>query len=272
MHLLKHFSPDSRHRITEDELKTIIEVGRREGVLEEGEHRLLHKAWDFTDIRLREIMISRTAMTAVEVNTSVADVRKIFRKQRFSRMPVYKKTLDSVTGMIHYRDILTVRSNDTETTIESLVRPILFVPETQTASSLLQELKNEKQHMAIIIDEHGATAGLVTMRDAIAAVFGGIKDEYDTSTTTKTGKVEVVDSRYLRVPGNLKLDDLNGMIGTNLDSDFYETVGGFVLEQAGILPEPGARIRFEDLTFIVEDQKDRKITRIGILLEHKELT
>lgn len=271
MHLLKHFSPESRHRITEDELKTIIEVGRREGVLDEGEHRLLHKAWDFTDIRLREIMISRTAMVAVEDQTSIAEVRHIFRSKRFSRMPVYKKTLDSMTGMIHYRDILTVRNDDTEITIESLVRPILFVPETQTASSLLQELKDEAQHMAIIIDEHGATAGLVTMRDAIAAVFGGIKDEY-TTTASATGKVEVVDSRYLRVPGSLKLDDLNGMIGTNLDSDFYETVGGFVLEQAGILPEPGERIRFEDLTFIVEDQKGRTITRIGILLENKELT
>ncbi|HKL87174.1 MAG TPA: hemolysin family protein [Treponemataceae bacterium] len=270
IHSLKRLSPGSSHRITEDELKTIIEVGRREGVIEEGEHRLLHKAWDFTDIRLREIMVPRTAMAAVEINTSISQVRTVFRTQRFSRMPVYSKTLDTMIGMIHYRDILTIRTDDVSTSIKNLVRPILFVPETQTASSLLQELKNEEHHMAIVIDEHGATSGLVTMRDAISAVFGGIKDEYDITASTPTGKVEVVDARYLRLPGSLKLDDLNGMIGTNLNSDFYETVGGFILEQAGKLPEPGERIRYKDITFIVEDIKGRKITRIGILLENKE--
>ena len=174
-----------------------------------------------------------------------------------------------MVGMIHYRDVLTDRFDDTAKTIENLVRPILFVPETQTASSLLQELKTEEHHMAMVIDEHGSTAGLVTMRDAIAAVFGGIKDEYDSLAAT-TGRVEIVDPHYIRLPGSLKLDDLNGMLGTQLDSDFYETVGGFVLEQAGKLPALGERIRYENLTFIIEDQKGRIITRLGILLENKE--
>lgn len=265
----KRLSPDSKHRITEDELKTIIEVGRREGIIEEGEHRLLHKAWDFTDIRLKEIMVPRTAIAAVEAQSHISEVRNVFRTQRFSRMPVYEKTLDTMIGMIHYKDVLTPRCDDTTTSIENLVRPILFVPETQTASSLLQELKAEEHHMAMVIDEHGSTAGLVTMRDAIAAVFGGIKDEYDSMATT-TGRVEIVDPHYIRLPGSLKLDDLNGMLGTQLDSDFYETVGGFVLEQAGKLPELGERIRYENLTFIIEDQKGRIITRLGILLENKE--
>ncbi len=267
---ISFFFPQNAHRITEDELKTVMDLGRRDGVLEEKEHKLLHKAWEFTDLRIREILIPRTSIAAVNENCTVSEARTAFRAQSFSRMPVYSGSLDNVVGLLHYRDILIPGQDDSKKSIESLIKPIHFVSEMQTASKLLEEFRAHGQHLAVVLDEHGATAGLVTRRDAISAVFGGIHDEYDLSNAQSKKEIQIVDSRYVRAPGEARLEEINTVLGVEWDSEFYETVGGFVLELAGRLPSIGERFQHENAWFIVEDKIGRKISRIGILLDSKE--
>jgi len=187
-------------------------------------------------------------------------------------MPVYDTSIDSIRGMIHYKDILFFLETDGQGTLADLVRPVLFVPETQGAFELLRQMETNNQNMAVIIDEHGGTAGLVTVDDAVAAVFGGIQDEYDTGSSEPLEEVEVPNANTLRIPGDLKLDDLNALLKTRLDSEYYETVGGFLIELAGKLPAKGDRIRCGNLVFVIEEQTSRKIQRIEVLLENAVLT
>jgi len=270
--ILKYIFPHTEHRLTEDELKTMITVGKNEGVLEAGEHDLLNRAFNFTDLRLREIMTPRTAIAAIPMDATLPEIRGQFRTHRFSRMPVYDTSIDSIRGMIHYKDILFFLETDGQGTLADLVRPVLFVPETQGAFELLRQMETNNQNMAVIIDEHGGTAGLVTVDDAVAAVFGGIQDEYDTGSSEPLEEVEVPNANTLRIPGDLKLDDLNALLKTRLDSEYYETVGGFLIELAGKLPAKGDRIRCGNLVFVIEEQTSRKIQRIEVLLENAVLT
>lgn len=267
--ILKRLSPDQTHLLTEDELKTMMAVGRDEGVLEEGEHRLLNRAFDFSDLKLREIMTPRTDIVAVRIDSSIEEIRETFRKSRVSRLPVYENSLDSIKGMIHYKDVLFRPNPVTSDGIMDIVRTVLFVPETQTTYELLQEMERNNQNLAIVIDEHGATAGLVTINDAITTVFGGIRDECDEYETAPAEKVQFISENLLTVPGRLKLDDLNALIKTELDSGYFETVGGFVLEQAGRLPVRGESIRYGNLIFRIEELSGRRISRIGIILENE---
>ena len=138
--------------------------------------------------------------------------------------------------MIHYKDILFHVRTDANAQLRTLVRPLLFVPETQTTADLMGELRNSRQNIAIVIDEHGATAGLVTIDDAIASILGGIHDEYDKGTERPLERVRILSPGHIRVPGNLRLDDINALLRTSLDSRYYETLGGFLMEQLERLP------------------------------------
>lgn len=271
--ILHRLLPDSAHRLTGDELKTMMEVGKKEGALEEGEHRLLKRAFSFTDLRLREIMTPRTSIAAVPLDADADEIRSQFRSQRYSRLPVYDESIDSIQGMIHYKDVLFLAETEPSglrESLRSLLRPVLFVPETATPFALLGEMEKHGQHLAIVVDEHGGTAGLVTIKDALEAVFGSIRDEYDTAEQEPIDRVQILGPDHLRVPGNLKLDELNALVGTCLDSPWFETVGGFVLEKAERLPVRGTHVSFGNLDFTVEETSGRRIETIDINLQAKE--
>lgn len=265
--ILKRFSPGTSHLLTEDELKTMMDVGKREGILEAREHALLKKAFDFTELKLREIMTPRTEIAAINIDSGIEEICEQFKKHQFSRMPVFTNSIDSIQGMIHYKDILFLRETKKEYSLQNLIRPVLFVPESQSTFDLLQEMEYAHQNMAVIIDEHGGTSGLVTIDDALAAVFGGIHDEYDQGETEPLEMVQILDASHLIVPGDLKLADLNALLKTDLDSDYYETVGGFIMETAGKLPSRGDRIRYNNILFQIDKQTNRKIQLVTIRLD-----
>lgn len=234
--LMHRIHPQSATRLTEEELKIMVNAGKTDGALDEEEHHLLNRAFYFADTRVREIMTPRTAITAIPGDATVADAVSFFQKHQFSRIPVYQTSIDHILGMVHYKDILFRADTEPRTPLRTLVRSLLFVPETQTTADLMGELKTTKQNIAIVIDEHGATAGLVTIDDAIASVLGGIRDEYDTSIDRPIERVRIISPGHIRVPGNIKLDDINALLKTSLASGYYETVGGFLMEQLGRLP------------------------------------
>ncbi|ULQ58847.1 hemolysin family protein [Brucepastera parasyntrophica] len=264
--VLKFIMPDSGHSLTEDELRTIMTVGKDEGVLEEDEHNLLNRAFDFTDLKLKEIMTPRTNIIAVSVDTGLREIYELFRVHQFSRIPAYENTIDNVLGMIHYKDILFSIEKGKKPAVKELIRPVLFVPETQSTYDLLYEMDQHCSNMAIVVDEHGATVGLVTIDDAIAAVFGTINDEYDRGAVKPYEKVQVFSAGHIRVPGDLKLDDLNALLKTSFDSEYFETVGGFVMELAGKLPEAGEVYHNLNADFKIYEQHNRKILRVDIFL------
>jgi putative hemolysin len=227
--LFSRLLPEQEHRLTTDEIKTLISLGKKDGALETGEHDLLHRAFNFTGLKLREIMTPRTAITAVNAKAGMAEVKSLFCTHQFSRMPVYEDSIDHICGMVIYKDILFNSGPASYVTLGDIMQPVFFAPETQTAFELLQVLEKKGQSMAIVVDEHGGTAGLVTVDDALAAVFGGIRDEYDEGTLEPIEQVEIIGENRIRIPGDLRLDDLSALLKTPLQSSYFETVGGFVL-------------------------------------------
>ena len=264
--LMKAIAPSEQARVSEDELKTIIDVGKKDGALERDEHDLLSRAFDFTDLTLRELMIPRTEMAVIDISAPPAEVRNAFRKCRFSRMPVYEGSIESIRGIVHYKDVLFLLEKKESFSLDALIRPALFVPENQGTYELLREMEKGGQNMAIVVDEHGSTAGLVTIDDAIAAVFGGIHDEYDADFAAPAEQVQIIAPTRIRIPGNLKLTDLNALLKTGLDSEYYETAGGFVMEQVGRLPSIGDQVRYDGMIFKIEDISGRRIKTMQITL------
>jgi len=263
---IKIVRPSSGHRLTEDEIKTMMSIGKKEGALEEEEHGLLNRAFEFTDLTLRDIMTPRTAIVALPKDTDAESLINAFREHGFSRLPVYDKNIDEIKGMIHYKDLLFALESGTDPDIARMIRPVLYVPDSQMTTELLVAMERSNQNLAIVIDEHGSTAGLVTLDDAIASVFGGIHDEYDKGISEPNELIQVINSSHIKVPGNLKLTDLNALLKTTLDSVYYETVGGFVLELAGKLPAKGERFKYQNLLFAVEELSSRRIQRIDIVI------
>jgi len=262
--VIKLFSPSSVHQLTEEEIKTMMNIGKKEGALEEEEHSLLHRAFDFTDLTLRDIMTPRTAIVALPSDAGLESLIGAFKEHGFSRLPVYEDTIDKIKGMIHYKDLLFSLESESVQNVAHLLRPVLYVPDSQMTTELLAAMESSNQNLAIVIDEHGATAGLVTLDDAVAAVFGGIHDEYDKGISEPNELIQVINSAHIRVPGNLKLTELNALLKTTLDSVYYETVGGFVLELAGKLPSKGEQYKYENVVFVVEELAGRRIQRIDI--------
>ncbi|MBN1616598.1 MAG: HlyC/CorC family transporter [Spirochaetales bacterium] len=260
------FGKPGESRLTEDELRMMVQAGHRDGALEEGERRLLERAVAFTGKRVREIMTARTAMAALSVDTPIEEVIAFFREQEFSRLPVYREDLDTIVGIVHYKDILFVEG-DASFTLADLIREPLVVPETQRVKELFTALNKAGQNMAIVVDEHGSTAGLVTMDDALSSVIGDIHDEYDEADDHPRQRVRIIGKEKIIVPGDLLLDDLNALLKTSFDSWYYETVGGLILETAGRLPERGEVFRLGKAQFKVLSRAQRTITRVEIRLD-----
>jgi len=244
----------------------MMSIGKKEGALEEEEHSLLSRAFELTDLTLRDIMTPRTAIVALPRDTDLESLINAFRAHGFSRLPIYDENIDEIKGMIHYKDLLFALESETKPDIAQMIRPVLYVPDSQMTTELLIAMERNNQNLAVVIDEHGATAGLVTLDDAIASVFGGIHDEYDKGISEPNELIQVINSTHIKVPGNLKLTDLNSLLKTTLDSVYYETVGGFVLELAGKLPAKGERFKYQNLLFVVEELSGRRIQRIDIVI------
>ncbi len=260
---LNRLSPDSAHRLTEEEIRAMVDLGQRDGALEDREHGLMQRAFDFGALRVREIMTPRTAIVGIDAAADECAVRAAFRSSLYSRMPVFEGDTDSVAGILHFKDLANGAAR-AETTAKALARPALFVPETQTVPALLAQLDRERQHMAVAVDERGNTAGIVTIDDAIAAIFGSLGARSKNHDPSRL--VQVLAPNHLKIPGNLRLDDFNALLKTNLDSEYYETVAGFLLERFGHLPVPGERCVLAGMTLTVEEVAERTVRRVDVTL------
>ena len=259
-------------RLTEEELKSVFNLGADEGVIHKEETRLLHKVIEFGDKTVRDIMVPRTKMIALPETASFEDLKALLKEQKLSRLPVYRGTLDNIVGILHAKDLFDL--SDTEEAQFELGRyvdPPFLVPEFKRAEDLFREMRRRRTHMAIVVDEHGGTAGLVTIENVIEELLGPIQDEYDEENPpfVPTGE------RQFLLDGALRLDELEDQFGIRLPRDEAETIAGHLMLRFGRIPRKGERWKGRFADFIIEDAIPTSIRKVRMVLpavtEKKEL-
>jgi len=249
--------------VTEEDIKALITLGGEEGTLKEEEKALLHKVFEFGDTLASEAMRPRTEIVSVPTHATIHQVLTLVSEYGYSRYPVIEKTVDTVVGILYVKDILVSMSSgdiNRDDTIKQFVRPAYLIPENKRVSELLAEMQRQKFQIAIVIDEFGGTAGLVTLEDLIEQIVGSIHDELD----SEEKDVEIVDEKNVVVSGQSSLDEVNELLGVGLQSRDFNTIGGFVFGLFGRMPKAGEQLRYKDLKFEVLELDGRKIEKLKI--------
>lgn len=259
-------SAEYKKLVTEGEIHTVITVGEAEGVLEKSEAEMLHRAFEFADRPVSEVMQPRTEVTWLKQGTSIADFLNIYRQSPFSRFPVYKGTTDNVIGVLSVKDVLMAQAKQSLTTdslIDELVRPVHFVPEYKRLGELLAEMRDNNYHMVVVVDEYGGVAGIATLEHLTAEIMGVIGDEL----AVREKDFVTIDANTFEVNGGLRIEDANEELGLDLPAGDYETVAGFILSHLGRIPKQGEYLKYKDLKLAILEMQGRKIERILVTKE-----
>lgn len=244
--------------ITEAELKTMVNVSHEAGVLEIDERRMINNVFDFGDFKAKDIMTPRTDMVAIEDNTTYDEIVAIFKEERFSRLPVFHEGIDDIIGILYVKDIIFIDEKNFR--LIDYIRETFFTYESKPISELFSEMRSNRIPVAIILDEYGGTSGLVTIEDMVEEIVGEISDEYDEQETD----IEVVKEDEFIVDGSTRLDDLNEMIGCRLESEDFDTIGGYVIGVLGSLPDGGEVVETDGMKIVVEEVDKNRIEKIRI--------
>ena len=245
--------------LTTEELRTLVDVGAREGIVERDEREMIHKALALEDILARAVMVPRPDMFCLELSTPPPKIFESLRENLHSRVPVYAGSMDQIVGILYTRDLLPyVRGIPPDFDLRAHLHPPYFVPESKRVHALLKEFQAKKLHMAIVVDEYGGTAGLVTLEDVLEELVGEIADEFDVEERL----IQPLDPRTFRVSGKLPIDELNAALGLALSSEAYDTVAGWVLDLFGRIPHRGERIETVGATVTVERVERTRIVEV----------
>jgi CBS domain containing-hemolysin-like protein len=242
-----------------------LAAGQPEAVSEEGEiseeegRELLQSVVDFTETVVREVMTPRPDIVAVSADASLQDLRTVFREEQYSRMPVYRDNLDNVVGVVFVKDLVALPSG-AEPPLKTLMRAAYFVPESKRVSELLKDMQRRQAQMAIVLDEYGGTAGLVTVEDLLEEIVGEIRDEYDVESETVTDEGNGV----LVFSGKVSVDEVRDRLGITIEREGFETVGGYLLAQLGRMPYVGETFEAGELAVEVLEVERRRITKVRV--------
>jgi len=254
---------DGNRVMTEEELRTIVDVGQETGVIEDEERAMIHNVFDFGDAEAKEVMIPRIDMTFVHIDADYNEVLKIYKQDMFTRLPVYEESTDNVVGIINMKDLLLIENTD-NFSIRDIMREPYFTYEHKNTSDLFLEMKKSSISLAIVLDEYGVTAGLITLEDLIEEIVGEIRDEYDTDEIDDITRLS--DREYL-VLGSANLEDVSDELNLNLESDDYDTIGGYCLEKLDHLPERNEIIITDDDVLLrIEAVDKNRIEKVYIKL------
>jgi putative hemolysin len=247
--------------VTEDDLLTMADVAASEASIETEERELIHSIFEFGDTVVREVMVPRPDMVAVDCDATVDEAIRIAISAGKSRLPAFGETTDDIEGLVFLKDLVTRSgSGEGNEPVRQMLRPAHFVPESKRVAELLRQMQTEKFHMAIVIDEHGGTAGVVTMEDLLEEIVGEITDEYDVDEA----QVEQLAGGAFRVPGRTPIDDLNELLGEVLPDGEWDTVGGLVFDALGHVPEEGECARVNGFEFCAERVQGRRIVSVRV--------
>lgn len=254
--------------VTEEEIKMMIDQGEEKGVIEETEKELINNVFDFNDIVASEIMTHRIDMYSIEINENLYELLDEIDEYKYSRIPVYEETIDNIKGILFLKDILKLVSTKKEIKIRDILREAYFVPETKPIDEIFKELQNNKKQMAIVVDEYGGTAGLLTMEDILEELVGNIFDEYD-EVEMEYKKID--DNTYL-MEGSISWYELKKVLEVELPEGDYETLSGYLIEKLGRLPDEKEHPIIEDeyLTYKIEEVEDKRIKWVKICKNNQQ--
>lgn len=269
MLVLKIFGVDPNQKqesITEDELRTIVEVSHEEGVIQTEEKKMITNVFDFGDDLAKDIMVPRIDMTFISAEATYDELLEVFREEKYTRFPVYEDSTDNVIGIINVKDLLLLENKE-EFYIRDFLRQPLYTYEFKKAAELMVEMRKTLNNIVIVLDEYGATAGLITLEDMLEEIVGEIRDEYDEDEEESI--VELQPGQY-RVNASLKLDDLNKHLELKLKSDDYDSLGGLVIGLLDHLPEENEEVTHEGVRMVVEHMDKNRIETILLYLPEEE--
>ncbi len=256
--------PDERDdSVTEEDLRTIVEAGHEDGVLETEEHKMINNVFDFGDHQAKDIMVPRVDMCFLKLDATYEEFMEIYKEEKFTRIPVYEETRDNVVGILNVKDLI-LYDKEQEFHVRDFLREAYYTYEFKKTSELMVEMRKNSISIAIVLDEYGATAGLITLEDLLEEIVGDIRDEFDEA---EAEEVQQLGEREYLVEGSCKLEDLNDMIGLGIESEDYDSIGGIVIETLQNLPSEGEEVTTENGTRLIVEKVDKnRIEKVHIYL------
>lgn len=249
---------------TETELRQLIDVARDSGYLRAEERRLIHRVFEFSDTLVREAMVPRTEMAAISGDSSLEQITRAFEKFRYSRLPVYRESLDNVIGFIHSKDVMPYLLHPEKFRLEDVLQPPLYVVDTARLEDVLRQMQKAKAHFGFVVDEHGGLEGIITLEDLLEEIVGDISDEHDEEVNEQI--VPLGDNKYL-LAGGLAVRDLNRRLKLSLpESESYTTIAGFLMTEAGHVLKPGDKVNYNGLLFEVDRVERRRVITVRLEL------
>ncbi len=251
------------HLVTEKEIHTLIDIGQEEGALEKREEELAHSALEFDETRVKEIMTPRTKMTCIPEEDNLVKLSQLINKVGYSRIPVYRERIDDIMGIAYAKDLLRVPHCWEKMKVKDIMHSPIFVPYTIKLSEIFRHLQNEKTHLAIVVDEYGGVAGLITVEDLLEELVGEIEDEYDFDTVEK---IKILDDGSALVEGDTDIDEINEALGTLFPEKAvsFESIGGLIFTLLSRMPERGEKIKYNNTDMEVVEADDRRIKKVKI--------
>ena len=261
--LLRIDSNKKKDIFTEDEIRTIVNVSQEEGVIESNEKKIINNLFDFGDSTAKDVMIPRIDMTLADVNSSYDEIIDLFRQTMYTRIPIYENSPDNVIGILNIKDLIVTKSDSKTFDIRKIMRKPFFTFEQKNTSDLFKDMQLSSTSIAIVLSEYGTTSGMITTEDLLEEIVGEIRDEYDTDE--KDALIKINDTTY-RVDGSFKLDDLNDELGTTLESEDNDSIGGLIVEKLDRLPKAGDKLTVDNVWMFVEKVSSNRAESVIVKL------
>ena len=256
---------DKRKIISEEELKTLIDVGSREGTIEQNERSMLHRIFSFSDLHVHDVLRHRSFVKSISEDASYAELVRLFSETGYSYIPVFRDDKEHITGVVRYKWILYSKPKP-KSTVKDYMRSVLFVPESLTAIELLQKFKQERRSFAVALTEHGSLAGVITLDDVMRVVMGRVNSDYASPFLKPEERIQILSQNEFIVPGDMRIEDVNASLNLSISSENYDTLAGWLLERFDVLPSIGEMLKWNGTLFIIEDQAQRRIQSVRIRL------
>ena len=259
-------TPVDRSIVSDEEIRTMISVGHKEGTVEENEAKMLHKVFDFGDRPVREVMVPRPEVICIEEGSTISDFLSLYTESPLSRFPVFRENMDNVVGILAIKDVLMAQAKasiDGDTIIDNLVRPAYFAPETKHISDLFVEMRDKNYQMSVVVDEFGGTAGIVSLSGLVEEIVGPVGNEL----AEIEKELEVINENTFQVDGGMRIEEVNEEIKLDLPEGDYETVAGFILDLLGYIPRVHEQVRYKGLKMVITEMRGLKIEKILLTRE-----